>query len=157
MKWFKRWILAFLLGELVVISKKDKSFKKRLTKKKWFKKVKFLFQSLFDFNKDIFNEQKTSLSNMNIPEKLETKIQETKQWAETAYNDLKGKVIDLEKERKNIDKKYIKTTLRDLEKEYTPLYQKVVKVWKEMNEKYDLENKVLDIKKHITKLKRRKI
>jgi len=157
MKKLKRWILAFLLWELVVISHKDKTFKKQLNKKKGFEKVKFLFQSLFHFNKTLIDEGKESIKDMDLPTKVEEKIEQTKIWAENEYEHIKWKVEELEKNWKDLDKKYIQATLQKLEKEYAPVYKKVVTISKKLDKKYDLKNKFVDIKKHITKLKRRKI
>lgn len=157
MKKFKRWILAFLLWELLVISQKDKTFKKQCVKKKGFEKVKFVIQSLFNFNKDMINESKESIQEMDLPTKVGEKIEQTKIWAENEYKHLQWKIEELEKNWKDLDKKYIQTTLAKLEKEYTPVYKKVVAISKGLDKKYDLQNKFVDIKKHITKLKRRKI
>jgi len=60
MKYLKYGIIGLLIWELLVLSTKDKSFKKKLKQTDKTKKVQTLFEELLAFNKDILSMIKES-------------------------------------------------------------------------------------------------
>ncbi len=96
MKKLKRWLVALLAWELLVLSQKDKNFKKDLTKAQGVDKIKVVFDWLFNFNKKILNDlQATNLKDVKqttiqrfekesalLEEKLDTRENEFSSWSD---------------------------------------------------------------------------
>lgn len=131
------WILAFLVGELVAIAHKDKQFKKNLQKKEGLERWKYIFQSLFDFNKELV-QQAPSLN-------------EVKAWAQDEYAIITDKVGDLEENLEKRSEEKAKPHLEEIESRFEEYKSKVMAYGNEIN----LDAKIETIKKKIDLLKKK--
>lgn len=145
-------LFTLLAGELLVISKKDKTFQKALKKKKWFDKVTYIFQTLLNFNKWIVEDTTKEIEDMNISWKVQESIDITKEHLENLYSTLEENVAHLEETINDLTKTWTKEASDQLAR-VKELYLEMKKTLKnttnEMNEKYALEKKLVAIKKNI--------
>lgn len=135
--WFG--ILAFLVGELVAIAHKDKLFKKNLQKKTGMEKWKYIFHSLFDFNKQLVQ---------SVPavdkEAIKTRAQEE-------YTHMVEKAKLLEDHLEKWSEEKLQPHLTELESLYATYKEKA----KEYSDQLDLEEKLHMIKTKIDHLKKK--
>lgn len=152
MKKIAWWIFAVLLGEFLVLVHKDKKFKTTVKKKKGWEKVKYICNSLFQLNKDLVDRAQQEIQDLDIQENIAV----WKEKAEEEYDILVKKISDIENKIASYTEKDIAIIVKELKTTYTQLLSKVKKIAEELDEKYDLEKKVVAIKKQITTLQNTK-
>ncbi len=125
--WFG--IVAFLVGELVAIAHKDKQFKKTLQNKQWLDRRKYIFESLFNFNKELV-------------QKAPAQVESMKAWAVEEYDTITSKVSELEAKANEWSQEKIKPHLAELQERFAEFKAKS----KELSEDMNLEEKIDMIK-----------
>ena len=152
MKRFPRWIVAFLIGELVVISRKDKSFKTKLKKQKWWDKLKFIANALFDFNKTLVDEAGDEIQKIDIDQRKK----DLKARSEKRRIDLHILIKKAEKEIDTLSAENISAYIDGLQEKYDTTITKLKKLAVQAEEDFELSQKWIEIKDHIAKLRKMK-
>ncbi len=139
MKKLGLWIIAFFVGELVAIAHKDKQFKKTLQKKEGMDRRKYIFQSLFNFNKEL------------VQSAPEIDIKNIKKRANEEYALLTTKVEDLEKNLHDRSEEKVMPHLEEAQARFEELKAKA----KQYSEEVDLDDKLVMIKQKIDTIKKK--
>ena len=151
MKKLPRWFAAFFIGELLVITRKDKRFAAKLAKKKGRDKVKLIATKLFDFNKELVDEASEELQNIDFDEKKQEIIDRS----ETKYSEIQSRIHTLEDKREHMTWDELTAYMDKLEHLYNKNISKLRKLAEHAEQEFDLEEKWIEIQKHITKLKKK--
>lgn len=151
MKWLKRWIAAFIAGEIAMLWKKDSSFKQGIEEKKGLDKVWFIFERLFHFNQELFTDTKQTLKNLDI----DSELTKAKSLIESEALKLKLFLQQKEWEVQSVSKTKATQVLNEAEKRYNALYTYVHGFANDMIAKYHLEEKLNEVKETYEILKKK--
>lgn len=121
-----------------------------MKKKKGRQKIEYIFSSLFQFNKGVFDKASEEISNLDIPWEIEV----WKEKAEQEYTLLIEKIHTIEDKIESYTEQDMKQLVKELRNTYTTLLTKVQEIASELDEKYDLEKKVALVKQQIDKLQK---
>ena len=141
--------MAFFAGEFLTLRYKDKRFQNKVKKTKGLEKFKIIFEGLVDFNKELVVDAK----KIDVKASFLAIKQETLAEIKT----LNIKLTDLEKKRTTLSQEKIKPLLIDAEEQYLLVANNIDQLQKEFREKYQLDQKLKEVKAKITQLKRRKL
>lgn len=139
MKKLKLWLLALLTGQLLVLWKKDSTFKKQVTKKQWRDKLKYIWEKLFAFNKDLFEEGRHAVESTDL---------------KAEYESLKDKVIETKDSLEWLTKKKRQEIIDDIQIQYDLLVARAHKIEVDLDKKYGWKEKWEELKSLITKLQK---
>jgi len=157
MKKITLWLITLLAWELLVISKKDRTFRRVLKKKKWLDKVSYIFQTLVNFNKSIVDDTSKEIDKMDIPGSVKQWVEDTKDQLHMLYKKLQEQVSLLEDKVLDLSDAGKDEALQQLDrvkKVYVKTKKKVQEAANDMVEKNDLEEKLVAIKKNIDTIRK---
>ncbi len=137
MKKIGLWILAFLVGELVAIAHKDKQFKKTLQKKEGMERWKYIFQSLFNFNKELVQ---------SAPTPKEAKARATEEYETLTHN-----IDHIEKNLHDWTEEKVMPHLEEAQARFAEIKTKA----KEYSDDIDLGEKLAVVKQRIDAIKKK--
>ena len=120
-------VWALLAGQLVTLRKKDKSFSTTLNTKKWFDAIRYVFDSLLNFNTELFNEGKETVQSIDAREE---------------YARLEWRALELKENFSEFttEKKTELTT--ELTKQFDTLKLKAHLLDKDLDEKFNYKDKL---------------
>jgi hypothetical protein len=157
MKKITRSILTLLAWELLVISQKDRTFKRVLKKKKWFEKISYIFETLVNFNKSIVEDTSKEFEKMDITWTVKKTFKDTTEQLHILYENLQDQVAILEDKVLDLSETWKEEAFQQLDyvKEIYGETKKTLKtIATDMIEKNKLEEKLVAIKKNIDTLRK---
>jgi len=137
------WILA---GEILTLFYKDNSFKRKLSLAKWPDKVKLLFKSLVDLNRNVFLDVKEY--------DYEWKITEFKDYFEKEYKILEKKVKELGLDMKSLSQEKVEEVIKNLKKKIMKLKEMAEESIEDVMEKYEVQEKIDDMVSRIKEIEK---
>lgn len=146
MKKLKFGIGLFLAGQLAALFYKDKSFKDKLKEASWMDKLKVMFNWLVDLNKKLFKD----ISEYDY----EWKMHEINSYISDEKEELEWKIDDLKKKLQSLNKDKLQPMLWDIEKKANSFKKVIEETIEDLNDKYDLEEKLSKVMKKIEELKK---
>lgn len=141
----KFWIIGLLLGQTLTLLYKDKALRDKLSKNDWFEKIKILVNELVDLNKRIFFDIKSY--------DYEWKTNEVKAIINMEIKKIEKKIHELKKKASKLNKTQIQPLIAEFEQKASEYSQKAYELKdhlnstiKDLNEKYQIEEKIENIK-----------
>jgi hypothetical protein len=138
MKRFKRWFLAFLVGEFFTLFKKDKQFKQWVIEKTGLEKIQHIVEWLLNFNKELVEDAKEHFDT----EALETHLQQWVSRVEHEYAELVEQLEPLKVKWGTITHEF----LAQLQQRFETFSHTALLV-KEKISSFDVEEKIQEMKK----------
>lgn len=146
MKILKRWLLWFLLWELLALWRKDTKLQKAVLKEQHVgNKLKLVGQALYDFNKTVIDDAKEI--------DLQQQWVQAKQWFDQETADLQTKVQGREIDLKNLSQEQIQTAIKEMEARYQVLLWKSKTRVKQLQETPEIADKIAAVQKAIAHIK----
>ena len=144
MKWLKRWIIAFFVGQFLALSKKDPAFKKQIARKQWRDKITFILDSIFNFNKELVHDTTEYFD----AETLQTKIDQWSAWVKEEYDHLKWVILTYADSTKD----QIEDIRDKLQTRFEHLMEAGSAAKDDLEEEFHREEKIKELKKLLADL-----
>ena len=140
----KRWIVAFLAGELVTLVKKDSNFQKGIKHTSGWEKIKYVLDSLFHFNKEIAQDVQQQIDF----QQLKTQLNEWVDRVKVEYTALEKQLKELISDWTAIGGKIV----TELTNRFQHLQESTEIVKQDLSSDFPLEKKMAELKKLIEDL-----
>ena len=139
-------LVALLAWQFLVMKKKDSNFKKQVNKREGTDKLKYIFDRLLSFNKELIWEAKESVEALDSKQ-IKEKVTKSKAWVQAEYTTLKESMIDLEWWLEWMSKEKIKKILKQFKWRFTELESTVKDLGVDLDKKYAWKKKRSELKK----------
>jgi len=128
------------------MKKKDANFKKQIDKKVWMEKVTYIFERLFAFNKELVDEAKTGIENLDKDD-IKDHVLKTQSWFQAEYATLLESLKDLNGVSATMTKKKIAEIKAQLKVRLVELELQATKLGLDLDKKYAWKKKWTELKK----------
>ncbi len=152
-KW-KRWAIGFILGQAAVLWYKDKNLQKKVAKAPTFgKKAKAFFDGRLDTNKEMIEDVR-EFDYEGKWEEVKAFFQKEVAMLESKLEELEDKVAERKEKANEAAHKKAQEISTMVQERIEDVQEKLTGRWNDINEKYQVEEKVKLLQNQYEKLKK---
>lgn len=150
LKW---WVVGFVLGQAAILRYKDKNLQKKVAKAPTFwQKAKAFFDGRVGANKEIIDDVK-NFDYEGTWDEVKALFQKEIKLVETKLVEFEDKIAEWKDKANDIAHKKAEEISANIEDHINNMQTKLQGKWDDINEKYEIEEKVKLLHKHYTQLK----
>lgn len=140
----KRWIIAFLAGELITLTKKDRTFRQGIKRASGREKITYVFDTLFNFNKELVKDVQEQVDFEQLKARLDQGVARVQQEYASLQEQLKELITT-----GNAAGEEIVTQLKE---RFSRLQESAEMIKQEFSSDFSLDKKMAELKKLIEDL-----